>query len=136
MFGAHYQFGDLFDGKLQAPGATVGVNLGRFTASATYFLFLLKFSDQMLDLKEHSVSFSASYAYSPLARTTAVLAYDTLAARSSALLTTSYQFGHLSAITLSVRGNGGSTFAQPAMDALDNGVLTGILSLQFGVSPY
>ena len=136
VLGAHYQFGDLFDGKLQAPGATVGVNLGRFTASATYFLFLLKFSDQMLDLTEHSVSFSASYAYSPLARTTALLTYDTLAARSSALLTTSYQFGHLSAITLSVRGNGGSTFTKPAMDALDNGVLTGILSLQFGVSPY
>lgn len=136
VFGVHYLGGTLFDGTRNAPGATLGLNLGRLTASATYYLYRLQFPDQMLRFYAHDVSFAASYAYSPLARTTAVVTYDTLSARSSALATTSLQFGKLSAITLSVRGAGGSTFNTPAMHPFDNGTLTAILSLQLGASPF
>lgn len=132
----HYSGGDLFDGVRNAPGATVGLNLGRLTARANYALNILKFPDQSRTLYEHGVSFSASYAYSPLARTLVVLTADTVAARASALVTTALQFGKLSAVTLSMRGASGSTFDQPAMNTFDNATFTAVLSFQLGISPF
>jgi hypothetical protein len=137
VFGVHYLGGDLFDGTRNAPGATLGVNLGRLTARASYYLYILKFRDQLLSFFAHDFSFTASYSYTPLARTTAVLNYDTVAMRSSALISTTYQFGKLSALTLSVRGAGGSTFDKVAINsAYENGTLTAVLSLQLGFSPF
>ena len=136
VFGIHYQGGDLFEGSRNAPGATLGLNLGRFTARATYMLYILKFEDQNVSFYGHDASISASFAYTPLARTAVVLEMDTIAARASALVTTTIQFGTLSALTFSLRGASGSTFDMPAMNAFDNGALSAIVSLQLGASPF
>ena len=110
------------------PAATV-------SARATYTLYLLKFADLGASYTGHDASLTASYAYSPLARTAVVLQLDTVAARASALATTTIQFGTLSAITFSVRGSSGSTFNTPAMNTFDGGTLSAIVSLQLGASP-
>ena len=136
VFGLNYLGGDLFEGSRHAPGAMIGLNLGRFTARAIYSLYILKFADLGQSFLGHDASVSASYAYSPRARTSIVLQLDTVAARASALATTSIQFGTLSAITLSVRGASGSTFNTPAMNTFDNGTLSAILSIQIGASPF
>ena len=82
------------------------------------------------------MSVTASYAYTPLARTALVLEADTVAARATAQMTTTVQFGKLSALTLSVRGTSGSTIDVAAQSAFDNPGLSAILSLAFGVSPF
>jgi hypothetical protein len=137
VFGLHYIGGDLFDGTRRAPGGMVGVNLGRLAARLSYTLYELKFEDQMpaVSFYGHDAAFTASYAYTPLARTTVVVEADTVAARASALAATTIQFGTLSAVTLSVRGTSGSTFDKPAMHTFDNKNVTAILSLQLGASP-
>ncbi len=135
VFGVRYLGGDLFDGTRNAPGGMIGVNLGRFTARASYMFYVLKFPNEMVNFYGHDVAITASYAYSPLARTAVVLEADTVAARASALVTTTYQFGTLSAATLSIRGASGSTFGMPAMNTFDAGNVSAILSLQLGASP-
>jgi hypothetical protein len=138
VFGVSYLGGDLFDGTRRAPGGMIGVNLGRFTARLNYTFYILKFTDQTppITFYGHDVAFTAGYAYSPIARTSVVLGVDTVASRASALVTTSIQFGTLSAVTLSIRGTSGSTFDTPATDTFANGDLSAILSLQLGVSPF
>src|SRR5262249_38830228 len=73
VFGVRYFGGDLFDGTRNAPGGMIGVNLGRFTARATYMFYVLKFPNEMVNFYGHDVVLTASYAYSPLARTAVVL---------------------------------------------------------------
>jgi len=138
VFAVRYLGGDLFGGTRNAPGGTIGVNLGRFSARASYMLYILKFDSLAtpVHLYGHDVAFTAGYSYSPLARTTLVLEADTVAARATALVTTTVQFGKLSALTLSVRGASGSTFDTPAMNTFDNGNVSAILSLQLGASPF
>lgn len=136
VFGLHYLGGDLFHGARNAPGAMAGLNLGRLTARAKYYLFILRFPDQPDTIYAHDFSLSASYAYSPLARTAVVLTANTIAARASALVTTALQFGKLSAVTLSVRGASGSTFEDPATNTFDNAAFTAVLSLQLGMTPF
>jgi len=135
VFGVHYTGGDLFEGTRRAPGATVGLNLGRFLARATYQLYLMKFEDQNQSFYGHDVNLSASYAYTPLARSGIVLEADTVAARGTAQFTTTYQFGLLSALTLAVRGQSGSTLDMAAPGTFDHPSLTAILSFAYGISP-
>ena len=135
IFGVHYSGGDLFDGTRRAPGVVLGVNLGRFLARASYTLYILKFEDQNQDFLGSDVSLTASYAYSPLARTSLVLEADSVAARGTAQLTTTIQFGRLSALTIAIRGQSGSTIDTPAMNTFDNPGLSAIVSLALGVSP-
>ncbi len=136
VFGLHYSGGDLYDGTRNAPGAMVGLNLGRFSTRVSYALYLLKFEDQNQDFIGHDLNISASYSFTPLARTTLVLEADTVAARGTALLTTTVQFGQLSSLTFAVRGASGSTFDVAAQGAFDNPNVTAILSLVLGVSPF
>jgi hypothetical protein len=136
VFGVHYVGGDLFDGTRNAPGVSLGLDLGRLTARASYYLMILKFSDQLLSFNAHDFSLWASYAYTPFTRTSVAINTDTLAARANALVTTTWQFGRLSAATLSVRGSSGSTFGKPAMNEFDNGAMTAVLSLQIGTSAF
>jgi hypothetical protein len=136
VYGIHYQGGQLFEGTRRAPGVMLGVNLGRLAARVSYVLYILKFEDLGQDFLGHDVSVTASYAFTPLARSALVLEADTVAARATAQLTTTYQFGALSALTLSVRGSGGSTIDVPATSAFDNLGLSAILSLAYGVSPF
>ncbi len=140
VFGITYTGGDLFDGSRNAPGATIGLNLGRLTTRASYTLYLLKFADQNLSFTGHDASLTASFSYSPLARTAVVREMDTVAARASALVATTIQFGTLSALTLALRGSSGTTFETAAMgmmlDTFDAGALSAILSLQLGASPF
>ena len=133
VYGIHYSGGDLYSGTRRAPGGMVGLNLGRLTTRLNYIFYLLKFPGQ--DFYGHDFSLSASFAYSPLARSTLVLEADTVASRGTALLTTSYQFGALSALTLTIRGTSGSTIAMEVTDTFANPGLTAILSLAIGVSP-
>jgi Domain of unknown function (DUF5916)/Carbohydrate family 9 binding domain-like len=135
VFGIHYTGGDLFDGTRRAPGASFGLNLGRFLARATYQLYLMKFEDQNQSFYGHDVNLSASYAFTPLARSALVLEADTVAARGTAQFTTTYQFGLLSAITLAVRGQSGSTIDMAATNTFDHPQLTAVLSFAYGVSP-
>jgi hypothetical protein len=136
VFALHYNGGDLYDGTRNSPGAMVGLNLGRFAARAAYYLYILKFEDQNQNFYGHDVNISASYAFTPRAKTTMVLEADTVAARATAQFTTNYQFGALSAVTLSVRGTGGSTIDTPATNAFDHPGLTAILSLALSASPF
>jgi hypothetical protein len=137
VFGLNYLGGDLFDGTRRAPGAMLGLNLGRFSARFNYTFYLLKFEDQTpaITFYGHDVALTASYAYTPLARTSVVLELDTVASRASALVTTSYQFGTLSALTFSVRGSSGSTYNTPETDTFAAGDLSAIVSFQLGLSP-
>jgi Domain of unknown function (DUF5916) len=137
VFGLNYLGGDLFDGTRRAPGAMLGVNLGRFTARFNYTFYLLKFADQtpQVTFYGHDIALTASFAYTPLARTAVVLELDTVASRASALVTTSYQFGTLSALTFSVRGSSGSTYNTPETDTFAAGDLSAILAFQLGLSP-
>ena len=137
VFGLRYLGGDLYDGTRNAPGATVGVNLGRFTARASYLLYMLKFPERTppINYYGYDIMVNANYAYSPLARTSLVLEADTVAARAAALLTTSVQFNSLSAIVLSIRGQSGATFDMPMLDTYSQANFSAILSLQLGVSP-
>jgi hypothetical protein len=136
VFGIHYTGGDLFDGTRRAPGGMIGVNLGRFSARLSYILYILDFQDQHQSFYGHDVAVTASYSYTPLAKTAVVLEADTVAARGTAVVTTTYQFGVMSALTLAIRGASGSTIDTPAMNALDNPGLTAILSLTLGASPF
>jgi hypothetical protein len=138
VFGVSYLGGDLFDGTRNAPGAMLGVNLGRFTARFNYTFYLLKFSDQTppITFYGHDIALTASYAYTPLARTAVVLEMDTVASRASALVTTSYQFGTLSALTFSIRGSSGSTETMTYTDTFAAADLSAILSFQLGLSPF
>jgi Domain of unknown function (DUF5916) len=138
VFGVSYLGGDLFDGTRRAPGAMFGLNLGRFTARFNYTFYLLKFEDQTppVTFYGHDIAITASYAYTPLARTAVVLELDTVASRATALVTTSYQFGTLSALTVSVRGSSGSTYNTPETDTFAAADLSAIVSLQLGVSPF
>lgn len=135
VYGVHYSGGDLFDGTRRAPGATVGVNLGRLSARLNYVLYILKFADQRESFYGHDVNVSAGFAYTPRARTALVLEADTVAARATAQLTTTVQFGRLSSLVLSVRGTSGSTIDMTAAGAFDAKHLTAILSLSLGASP-
>jgi len=135
VFGVHYTGGDLFEGTRRAPGASIGLNLGRFLARASYQLYLMKFEDQNQSFYGHDVNLSASYAYTPLARSALVLEADTVAARGTAQFTTTYQFGLLSALTLSVRGQSGSTIDMAAPGTFDHPSLTAVVSFAYGVSP-
>ena len=137
VFGVSYIGGDLFDGTRRAPGGMLGLNLGRFTARLNYTFYLLKFVDQTppVTFYGHDVALTASYSYTPLARTAVVLDLDTVASRASALVTTSIQFGTLSAVTLSIRGSSGSTYNTPETDTFAAADLSAIVSLQLGVSP-
>jgi hypothetical protein len=136
VFAIHYNGGDLYDGTRNSPGVMMGLNLGRLTARASYYLYILKFTDQNESFYGHDAAITASYAFTPLAKTTLVLEADTVAARGTAQLVTTYQFGSLSALTLSVRGQSGSTLDTEAQNAFDNPNLTAILSLAIGASPF
>jgi hypothetical protein len=141
VFGIHYTGGDLFEGTRRAPGASIGLNFGRFLARASYQLYLMKFQDQNQNFYGHDVNLSASYAFTPLARSALVLEADTVAARGTAQFTTTYQFGLLSALTLAVRGQSGATIETaadttgPLVNTFDQPQLTAVLSFAYGISP-
>ena len=139
VYGIHYNGGDLYNGTRRAPGGMVGLNFGRFTTRLNYTLYILDFPASTGIAAEnfygHDLSVTSTFAYSALARTTLVLEGDTVAGRGTALLTTTLQFGRLSALTLSIRGASGATIAMPTLDTFDNANLTTILSLTLGASP-
>ena len=139
VYGIHYNGGDLYNGTRRAPGGMIGLNLGRFTTRLNYTLYILDFpASPGIDAQNfygHDISLSSTVSYSSLARSTLVLEADTVAGRGTALLTTTLQFGALSALTLSIRGSSGATIAQPMLDTFDSGNLTTILSLTLGASP-
>jgi hypothetical protein len=133
VFGLGYTGGDLYDGTRSAPQATLGLNLGRFAAKATYQLFILDYGDQHFD--GHEFDGSASFAYTPRAKTTLLVGLNTVAARANAQLVTSWQFGLFSTLTLALRGTSGSTIDTVAQDWSDNPDFSAILSLAIGISP-
>ena len=112
------------------------MNLGRVTARLNYLLYILKFQDQNQSFYGHDVNLTATYAFTPLARTALVLEADTVAARATAQLTTTIQFGQLSALTLAIHGTSGSTIDTVASSAFDRPNLSAILSLALGASPF
>ncbi len=136
VFGLHYNGGDLYEGTRNAPGGMVGINLGRITARLNYFLYILKFPDQMQSFYGHDVSLNASFAYTPLARTSLVMEADTVSERAVAQVTTTVQFGRLSSFTLALRGSSGSTIDTIATDAFDKPNFSAILSVALGSSPF
>jgi hypothetical protein len=144
VFGVGYQGGDLYDGQRRAPSATIGFNLGRFTSKTTYQLFILSYPDRTnIDPKYtaqnfvgHRLSTSATYAYTPLARTSLLVEANTVAARAVAQLATSVQFGALSTLSLALRATSGSTVDTAAQDWYDNPDFTAIMSLAIGITPF
>jgi len=136
VYGVHYSGGDLYEGTRHAPGVMFGLNLGRFTTRLNYVLYDLDFPDLNQHFYGQDASLAATFSYTPLARTTLTLEADTVAARGTALLTTTLMFGQLSAVTLSIRGTSGSTIDVAAMNTFDNPDLSAILSLSLGASPF
>jgi len=129
-----YVGGDLFTGRQRSPSLTLGLNLGRFNASALYRLYLLDFPG--VSLEGHQVSARASYAYGPLARSTLFVETNTLSARAVVQFVTSYTFGELSTVALVVRGTSGSTLEQRALDWHDTPSTSAMLSFAWGLSPF
>ncbi len=134
VFGVGYTGGDLYDGKRDSPSATLGLNLGRFAAKATYQLFILSYNNEQFD--GHELDASASFAYTPRAKTTLLVGMNTIAERANAQLVTSWQFGLLSTLSLALRGTSGSTIDIAATDWTDNPDFSAILSLAIGISPF
>ncbi len=134
VFGVGYVGGDLYAGQRRAPAVNIGLNLGRFTAKANYQLFILSYgNDHFLG---HEIDASASFAYTPLAKTTFVVDGNTVSARATAQLATTVQFGLLSTITLVLRATSGSTLTAMAPDWYDSPDYSAILSLAIGISPF
>ena len=112
----------------------MSLNLGRFTSKVNYQLFMLTYEG--ISIVGHELDVSASYAYSPLARTTLLLDANTIAARATAQLTTSIRFGTLSTLILSLRETSGSSINATVQDWWDTPSFSAILSLAIGVSPF
>ncbi len=129
-----YLTGDLFAGTRRAPSLTIGLNLGRFTSSVLYRLFLVRYGES--SLTEHQVSATAGYAFTPLAKSTLVIETNTLQGTALAQFITSYTFGALSTVALVVRGTSGSTVQEVARDWYDRPNISGILSFALGLSPF
>lgn len=129
-----YQAGDLFAGTLRSPSFTLGLNLGRFTSTTLYRLFLVHYGDT--SLVEHQVSATAGFSYTPLAKSTLVIESNTLAGRALAQFLTSYTFGALSTVSLVLRATSGSTVQQIAEDWFDRPGYSGIVSFAYGLTPF
>jgi hypothetical protein len=134
VWGVGYQGGDLFDGQRRAPSVTFGLNLGRFSTRAKYQLFYLTYNDERF--LGHELDASASYAYTPLAKTTLLVAANTVSARATAQLVTSVQFLTATTLTVALRGTSGSTIDTPAPDWSDNPDFSAIVSLAVGMTPF
>ena len=107
VYGIHYNGGDLYGGTRRAPGGMVdSTSAGSRRASTTRSTSSIfrRRRNRRRELYGHDLSVSSTFSYSALARTTLVLEGDTVAGRGTALLTTTLQFGQLSALTLSIRG--------------------------------
>jgi hypothetical protein len=134
VFGVGYTGGDLYDGKRDSPSVSLGLNLGRFAAKATYQLFILSYNNEQFN--GHELDASASFAYTPKAKTSLLVGMNTIAERANAQLVTSIQFGLLSTLSFALRGTSGSTIDVLASDWTDNPDFSAILSLAIGVSPF
>jgi hypothetical protein len=134
VWGLGYGGGDLFDGLRRVPSATFGLNLGRFATRLKYQLFLLQYGPERFP--GHEIDASASYAYSPRAKTVLLVDANTVAARGTAQLVTSIQFWTASTISLAFRATSGSTLDTVAQDWSDNPDFAAILSFALGVTPF
>ena len=134
VVGVNYTGGDLYGGTQRAPAASLGLNLGRFSMSALYRLFLIEYG--LTSLTGHQLSASASYGFSPLAKQTFVIETNTISARGLVQSVTSYIFGQLSEIDLVLRATSGSTPTVTAADWSDTPNLSAILTFALGVSPF
>jgi hypothetical protein len=132
--GLGYLGGDLFAGRRRAPSASLGLNLGRFTTTVLYRLFLVNYGTDSIE--GHQISARAGYSYTPLAKSTLVVETNTFASRGLAQFITSYTFGELSTIALVVRGTSGSTLQERAADWNDRPNVSAVLSFAYGITPF
>jgi hypothetical protein len=102
-----YTEGDLFAGYRRNPSLQLTANAGHFTGTAQYQIYLLRYDDQKLT--GHQLDLRATYAYTPLARTTLIVAWNTLTLRSAAQIVSSYLFGSLSSVALVAGATSGQT---------------------------
>jgi hypothetical protein len=130
-----YTEGDLFAGYRRNPSLMLTLNRGHFTGSAQYQLYFLRYD--ATTLTGHQLSVRSTYAYTPLARSTAILEWNTLTLRGAAQLVTAYQFGALSSIALVVGGTSGATPAMPdATRWSDRPDLQVVANIALGATPF
>jgi Carbohydrate family 9 binding domain-like/Domain of unknown function (DUF5916) len=134
VWGVGYVGGDLFDGQRRAPSATFGLNLGRLSTRAKYQVFILSYGPERFT--GHQLDASATYSYSPLAKTTLLVGTNTVSARAVAQLVTAVQFWTASTVSLALRGVSGSTIDTPAQDWYDRPDFSAIVSMAVGVTPF
>jgi hypothetical protein len=131
------ELGDLFDGQRRAPFGSLGLNLGRFTTEAFYKLFFITYPGYQ-DVVGHQVSARASFYYTPLAKSILAIETNTVSARATAQLITSYTFGQLSELSLVLRATSGQNIALlvPAQNWYDYPTFVALLTFAFGFTPF
>jgi hypothetical protein len=130
-----YTEGDLFGGYRRNPSLQLTLNRGHFAGTAQYQIYFLRYGD--VSLTGHQLSVRSTYSYTPLARTTAVIEWNTLTFRGVAQLVTSYQFGALSTIGLVLGGTSGATALNPIANAwYDKPDFRVTASFALGLTPF
>jgi hypothetical protein len=133
-----YTEGDLFAGYRRVPSAKIGLNVGRYSGSLLYQLFLIHYGTR--DLTGHQVSARSTISYTALARSTLVVEANTLTLRSVVQLVNSYTFGALSTVALTMSETTGANLAEMGVPGAAswsaNPNFTAVLSFAYGLTPF
>jgi hypothetical protein len=125
-----YEEGGLFGGYQRAPGATLAVNLGRFSQSTNYMYFIARGAGGE-KAKAHLLKVAAQIAYGPLARSVLVVEANSYNPYAAVQLTNSIQFGMLSSVSLVLSQRAGSV--ERWFDAPEQRI---VLTFMYGLSPF
>jgi hypothetical protein len=133
-FGLGYTTGDFFAGLRDAPSATFGLNLGRFSASSYYQMNYIRYTGQ--ELYGSIVRLTSAYFFTPEAKSTLVVQTDNLENAYVVQFLTTYAFGSASRLQFVVSKSTAGKSIPAYHWATSEAPLTAILSFAYGLTPF